>query len=407
VNVLMIAPQPFFEPRGTPISIKQRLQGLAALGHQVDLVTYPIGQAVAINGVRVCRAPAIPFITRVAIGPSWAKLLLDAVLFFTVVWKLLRQRFDVIHSHEEGAFMALVLAPFFNIPHLYDMHSSLPRQLANYRFGNWRPMVTLFQWLEGQVLRTARVVLTVGRDLEAYVIARQPEVNHLRLENVAGLVELPVDPHLVAEMRERLGLGQRLAIVYTGNLERYQGLDLLREGVRQLVTRYPRITVVVVGGQPEQVAAERDRARRCGLDEHFVFAGQVDQDNVSSYLAMADILVSPRTGGLSVPLKLYAYLQSGKPILATRIEAHTQLLTDDRAVLVDTTPDSLASGLERLIEDRTLRLALGERARAFARDNCAPGRFVARLNQAYLSIQHGRPISELAPEQGESAQGWT
>jgi glycosyltransferase involved in cell wall biosynthesis len=352
--------------------------------------------------VRICRTAAVPLITRVAIGPSWTKLALDAVLFLTVAWKLLWQRYDVIHSHEEGAFMALVLAPLFNTPHLYDMHSSLPRQLANYNFGNWWPVVKLFEWLEGQVLRTARVVLTVGRDLEEYVIARQPTVNHLRLENVAGLAERPVAPHAVAELRERLGLGQRLILVYTGNLERYQGLDLLREGVCQLVSRYPQIAVVVVGGQPEQIAAARDRIGRSGLDDYFVFTGKVAHDDVPTYLALANILVSPRTEGLSIPIKLYAYLQSGKPILATRIEAHTQLLSDDRAMLVDATPDGLASGLERLIEDRNLCQALGERARVFARENCAPGRFLARLNQAYLSIQQGRPISELA-EPGKSA----
>src|SRR5688572_13852708 len=104
----MIAPEPFFEPRGTPISISQRLQGLSALGHAVELVTYPIGQPITIQGVRVCRAPAVPFMTRVAIGPSWTKLILDALLFVTVAWKLVWQRYDVIHSHEEGAFMALL-----------------------------------------------------------------------------------------------------------------------------------------------------------------------------------------------------------------------------------------------------------------------------------------------------------
>jgi glycosyltransferase involved in cell wall biosynthesis len=109
---------------------------------------------------------------------------------------------------------------------------------------------------------------------------------------------------------------------------------------------------------------------------------------------------------LSVPLKLYAYLQSGKPILATRIEAHTQLLTDDRALLVDPTPDGVAAGLGRLVADPGLRQALGERARAFGAEVCAPGRFLFRLDQAYASIRQGRPIAELAPEASGPAQSW-
>lgn len=402
----MIAPEPFFEPRGTPISIRQRLQGLADLGHSVDLVTYPIGQPITIPGVRIIRAPAVPLIKRVAIGPSWAKLVLDVGLVAAAAWQLLRQRYDVIHSHEEGAFVALLLAPLFGTPHLYDMHSSLPRQLASSRFGGYWLIIRLFEWLEGQVLRTARVVLTVGRDLEDYVLARRPALNHLRLENVAPLPAHPRDAQAVAALRERLGLGQRLAVVYTGNLERHQGMDVLLEGVRQATSRHPKLVVVIVGGEPAQVAAERELVERLRLGAHVVFAGQVAPEVVPDYLALADLLVSPRRAGLSVPLKLYAYLQSGKPILATRIEAHTQLLTDDRALLVDPTPEGVAAGLERLAADPALRQALGERAQAFGAEVCAPGRFLSRLNQAYVSIQQGRPIAELAPEASGAAQSW-
>ena len=39
MKILMVAPQPFFEPRGTPISVYQRLEALSALGHHIDLLT--------------------------------------------------------------------------------------------------------------------------------------------------------------------------------------------------------------------------------------------------------------------------------------------------------------------------------------------------------------------------------
>ena len=46
MRILMIAPEPFFEPRGTPFSEYHRIRALVELGHTVDLVTYPFGQAV-------------------------------------------------------------------------------------------------------------------------------------------------------------------------------------------------------------------------------------------------------------------------------------------------------------------------------------------------------------------------
>src|SRR4029077_4077433 len=98
VNILMIAPQPVFSPRGTPISVVNRCRALSALGHTVDLVTYPLGENVAIDGVRWLRAPRIPGIRSVKIGPSAAKLPLDAAVLAKATARAVRGRksYDVV-----------------------------------------------------------------------------------------------------------------------------------------------------------------------------------------------------------------------------------------------------------------------------------------------------------------------
>ena len=60
----MIAPEPFFEPRGTPFSEYHRIRALLELGHTVDLVTYPFGSDVSLPGLRVFRCLRPPFIQR-------------------------------------------------------------------------------------------------------------------------------------------------------------------------------------------------------------------------------------------------------------------------------------------------------------------------------------------------------
>ena len=79
MRILMIAPEPFFEPRGTPFSEYHRIRALLELGHSVDLVTYPFGQSVDLPGLRVFRCPRPPFLRRVGIGPSFAKVPLARV----------------------------------------------------------------------------------------------------------------------------------------------------------------------------------------------------------------------------------------------------------------------------------------------------------------------------------------
>src|SRR5258707_8939443 len=105
VRILMIAPEPFFEPRGTPFSEFHRIRALTALGHQVDLVTYPFGQSVSMPGLRVFRSLRPPFMRHVKIGPSLAKIPLDALLTLPPVRRALSGRYDVVHSHEEGGLI--------------------------------------------------------------------------------------------------------------------------------------------------------------------------------------------------------------------------------------------------------------------------------------------------------------
>src|SRR5688500_5170078 len=93
VLILMIAPEPFFEPRGTPFSEFHRIRALTALGHQVDLVTYPFGRDVSMPGLRIFRCLQPPFMHGVAIGPSIAKLPLDALLTLAVVRRALGGRY--------------------------------------------------------------------------------------------------------------------------------------------------------------------------------------------------------------------------------------------------------------------------------------------------------------------------
>ena len=129
----MIAPEPFFEPRGTPFSEYHRIRALLELGHTVDLVTYPFGRDVTLPGLRVFRCLRPPFITRRADRSVLAKVPLDLLLALTALRRALTERYDAVHSHEEGSFIGVVLAAMLGVPHLYDMHSSLPQQLTNSR----------------------------------------------------------------------------------------------------------------------------------------------------------------------------------------------------------------------------------------------------------------------------------
>src|SRR5579884_2598858 len=109
MRILMIAPEPFLEPRGTPFSVYNRIKALLASGYQVDLVTYPVGKPVTLQGLRIYRAPRLFFIREVKIGPSLTKLVLDLFVFLIAVKRLCISRYRYIHTHEEAGVMGAVL----------------------------------------------------------------------------------------------------------------------------------------------------------------------------------------------------------------------------------------------------------------------------------------------------------
>ena len=368
----MIAPEPFFEPRGTPFSEFHRIRALTALGHEVDLVTYPFGEPVDIRGLRIFRSRRPPFVHRVKVGPSLAKIPLDLTLTWTAVRRALSGRYDAVHSHEEGGLIGAVLASCMRVPHLYDMHSSLPEQLTNFAFSGSRRLHRIFLAIERFMIRRSRVVIVICPALEATVRAIEPAAKTVLIENAPGSADEAGSPADVDRVRKSLLAADashrsRLRlVVYTGTFEAYQGLDLLFAAMARVRRSVGEARLVLAGGKPDQIAAARQQARDAGVDDVTIFAGERPASEIPAYLGAADVLVSPRSRGTNTPLKLYQYLRSGRPIVATRLLTHTQVLSDDTAFLTAPTPDEFAAGIVAALGDRDRADTIGHNAKRLA-----------------------------------------
>jgi len=398
VRILMIAPEPFFEPRGTPFSEFHRIRALTALGHQVDLVTYPFGRDVAMPGLRVFRCLRPPFVDRVKIGPSLAKIPLDALLSLTALRHALtagsagRGGYDVVHSHEEGGLIGVVLAAMLRVPHLYDMHSSLPQQLTNFAFSRSRLMRSAFLALERLMIRRSRVVIVICPSLEETVRAIDPEARTVLIENAPGSSEDEATAAQGEAVRRALGFADGTPLVlYTGTFEAYQGLDLLFDAMKTVLAVRPDARLVLAGGKPDQVVKAREQARTAGIEAATVFAGERPAEEIPAYLLAADVLVSPRSRGTNTPLKIYQYLRSGKPIVATRLLTHTQVLDDDTAILTGATAAEFGAGVLSALGDRDRAAAVGRRARLLADTKYSYEAYLEKTRQACAALGSSAP----------------
>jgi len=387
MRILMIAPEPFFEPRGTPFSEFHRIRALTDLGHQVDLVTYPFGQNVTMPGLRVFRCLRPPLMSRVKIGPSFAKMVLDPLLALAACRRAMAGRYDTVHSHEEGGLIGVALAAWLRVPHLYDMHSSLPQQLTNFAFTQSSIVRRVFLAVERLMIRRSRVVIVICPTLEDTVRGVEPAAQVVLIENAPGSSERAATAADAAAIRTTHNLHTSTPVVlYTGTFEAYQGLDLLFDAMAIVNARRPDARLLLAGGQPEQIARGRGEARAAGVEDVTVFAGERPSAEIPAYLAACDVLVSPRSRGTNTPLKIYQYLRSGKPIVATRLLTHTQILSDETAILTGATPAEFAAGILAALDDPKRAATVGRMARELADAKYTYDAYLEKTRRAYGTL---------------------
>ena len=384
LRILMVAPQPFFRPRGTPFSVLHRIRALLAQGHSVDIVTYPFGEDPALPGLRVFRAKRPWFVHDVRVGPSIAKIFLDIALYRATKRVLQEHSYDVLHTHEEAAFFGVGLAKKHGLLHVYDMHSSLPHQLSNFKAYDFGLFRWIFRGRERKVFTTADGVITICRELADIATAHCEDTPHAMIENTGD------DRTLFAwdgsDPRADLSLEDKHISLYTGTFEAYQGLHLLLDAFVQVVRARPQAHLLLVGGSRGQVEEQRQRARDLGIADAVSFVGTVHPSHIPGYLRAADLIVSPRSRGTNTPLKIYNYMRWGVPLVATDKPTHTQTLTVDNSLLVPPTPEGFARGIQRLIDDPAEASRIGAAAARFAEEHFADADYVARVAGFYREV---------------------
>jgi glycosyltransferase involved in cell wall biosynthesis len=386
MRILMVSPHPVYSPRGTPISVFNRCVALCALGHQVDLVTYPVGEDRPVAGLSYLRA-SMPGVSSVAVGPSWAKVVLNGAVTVRSVWEAVRGRgrYDVVHTHEEAGLFGPALARLAGVPHVYDMGNDWADVLKNYGLGARNPVIRLAGGLEDAVIRRSDVVIAHFPLIAERVRAATPTP----VETVCNIsLEADPDPATVAEVRAGWAPEGAKVILYTGTLEPYQGVPLLLESMVSVARSHPEALLVLVGGRPDQMEQLRAKADELGVSSQVRIVGQVPSTRVPACLEAADILVSPRERGSNTPLKIFSYLRSGRPIVATDIVSHTQILDGQSCVLVPPTAAGLAGGIEGLLEDGPLRTAAVEGAVAL-RSHYGIEQYVEGVAAAYAHVGGG------------------
>jgi len=250
----------------------------------------------------------------------------------------------------------------------------VPVILESHNFAKFAANRWIQEWIRAMRdprSRTSMVVTTrAGRD--AYLERGVPAQLIKVLPNGVALDRYDVSIH-PQELRRELGLPISKSLVgFSGSLREGRGGEEMVDCARRL----PEVHFLIVGGSSGEVAHLKQLACKDNLT-NVTLTGHVPQEIVPRYLLAADILLMPYTTRFrehsfqyTSPMKMFEYLATGRPIVATDFPILHEVLEDGRnAVFVE--PDSgeaLARGIRLLLDNPERARRIGENAKATSRN---------------------------------------
>lgn len=396
-GVAVVAACTFPALRGSQVLVRAVAEHAAAAGHRVHLVTY--GGDAAYDpppGVRLHAPP--PRLLRPPVGLGWSKPLHDLRLLRLLRRVVAEEKIDVIHAHNyEAPLLAYRVRARFGVPVVYHAHNALADELATYVAPGWRRRLAarLGRRLDEQVPRRADHVIALTPELADFLAGCG--VDRGRLTVLPPLALPDQEPGVPAddgpEVSRPDGDGRRFVVLYAGNLDPYQDLDVLFAAFARLRAGCPGAVLEV---------ATHDGAWRRRLDPRaagWVAEGAVrvrvepDFAAVRRRMAAADVLVCPRSSWSGYPIKLVNYALAGRPVVVAAGSAKGLADAGGVVVVADRDPEALAQALARMVREPGHAAALAVAARQRAARLAGGAEFASHLDAIYgkITTERGGP----------------
>lgn len=227
----------------------------------------------------------------------------------------------------------------------------------------WEPHVGSWNFVVRRVLKKIDGVIAISKGVrEFYIIRGLSKGDTVVAPSGVDLTRFNVEVNK-NEARERLGLSQdKYIAMYIGLFDAWKGYHVLLEAAREL--NDAGVEVVMIGGTHNQVAALKKEYA------HVHFTGYRPYKELPLNQKAADVLVLPNSAKSQVssiftsPLKLFTYMASDRPIVASNISSLREVLVDgSNAILVEPDdPRSLVHGILKVIQDKELSQKISKRA---------------------------------------------
>jgi glycosyltransferase involved in cell wall biosynthesis len=350
--------------------IRELTQGLAALGHSVKVINRRRKPAVSQlpPGTEEERPPAYRrWRTRLSPYLHETAAMARALRGIAVETSLIRREQPdvVLTRHSLHQFSSICASRRCGVPIVYEVNAPLAYEYRRYR-SQYFLIPWFAEWLEVQMFSHADGLFVVSEVLRKYFLeSGVPADRILVIPNGAEVDRFKPE---AADQAVRLQMGEGNVVVgFVGSFASFHGIEQLRQAIDFACSRRKNVRFMLVGSG-ERSKKLKEHCVQMGFDKVVHFAGHVPPERVPGYMAAADILLAPYEAQdlfYFSPIKIFEYMAAGRAVLAASVGQIAEVIEDGtNGILYNPRdPESLGVGLDKLLDDPSLRRRLGENAR--------------------------------------------
>jgi len=349
MKIALVSPYDFSYPGGVVRHISSLEYYFTRMGHMVKIIA-PASSPVTGYGDRFI---AIGKPRPIPTSGSIARITISLTLADKVKEVLEREKFDIIHLHEPLApTLCTTVLRLSNSINIGTFHATESR--PSYRWS--RPLLLrrfLKKWFERLDGRIA--VSPPARD---FINKHFPSTYDIIPNGIDLDYFSPANSPLPEFQDEKTN------ILFVGRLENRKGLEYLLKAYRLIKPDCPNCRLIVVGPGTRLRRKYEKNIAESGLPD-VVFTGRVDNKELPRYYKTADIFCAPATGHESFGIVLLEAMATGKPVIASDISGYRSVIADglDGILVPPKQEVPLAQAISSLMQNKTLRLQIGEKGR--------------------------------------------
>ncbi len=373
LNILVVAPTPFFSDRGTHIRILEEALALEKRGHHVTIATYHIGQDLPDtlgSHIDVRRIRRLLFwYKKLEAGPDWQKIILDLLLVKKVFFLARTKRPDIIHAHlHEGVLIAWIVQKMLfwrGIKVVADFHGSLTKEMVSHQYLGASGLKKIFRFIEERIDNMGDAAVTSSWNNAADIgqVRKEGTVDVLldgtRLSMFDGLSEKN-------DIRKRYGVPvNAIVVTYTGAFIKNKGIQYFLGALPRLAREHAMTHFVLAGFPLDMIVHDIPEE----LKERVTIISPSPYFELAQILRMSDIGVDPKDEATrEASGKTLQYMGAGLPVACFDTGNNREYLADGGSYASEMTADSLDGAIMTLVDDSALRIRLGQinRSRAVA-----------------------------------------